>query len=112
MSSSAPGTRTRTRARRCARRSWASSYKIVLFVDGPSIFLADADIDAAKHRLTRVLLYRDHLVAAAEEAGTSSPYKVTNRQKRLVAHYKVFKYIYIKYRYRVVRGGPVMRTTK
>ena len=84
-------------------------YRTVLFGPGKDMFLEDADVVAAKHRLSRVVVYRDYLKQKAQDAGESSSFKVaflTNRQKRLTAYYKVFKYIYTKGRYKVVLPLP------
>ena len=80
------------------------------------MFLNDGDVVAAKYRLRKNPKYREHLKKKAEAARgggatrVSHHYKVeylTNRQKRLVAYYKVFKHIYTKGRYGVVLPLPM-----
>ena len=75
-------------------------------------FLCDADVKTAKYRLDRVKAYKQHLVQqrnADDPTGKVNIYQVeflTNRQKRLVSYYKVFRHIYTKGKYREVLPLP------
>ncbi len=79
---------------------------------GSDGFLVDADVQTAKHRLTKDPEYKKHLYGkrlAFDSRARASLYQVmflTNRQKRLVAYYKIFRHIYTKGKYRKVLALP------
>jgi hypothetical protein len=79
---------------------------------GPGGFLGDEDVKTARYRLNKVEAYKKHLVQqrnAEDTTGKASLYQVvflTNRQKRVVAYYKIFRHIYTKGKYREVLPLP------
>ena len=79
---------------------------------GPEGFLDDADVKTGRFRLIKVDEYKKHLVSqrnAEDDTGKMNLYQVrflTNRQKRLVAYYKIFRHIYTKGKYREVLPLP------
>ena len=74
--------------------------------------MSDADVKTGRFRLVKVDEYKKHLVSqrnAEDATGKLDLYQVrflTNRQKRVVAYYKVFRHIYTKGKYREVLPLP------
>ena len=78
--------------------------QVLNITGGAAYFLTDNDVKKAKHRLSSIDLYHEHLVLEREDGGHGSTKDdslydtrfLTNRQKRLVSYLKIYRHIWGK----------------